>query len=172
VLRVLINQAHIERTFLAPKRIDADNLLRSVRGGGMAWSADFMRVQKFPYVVALLYILFVNPCFFLQRGRRFVHKIESGARQWGCEELAVHWQGRCGPVEVSFTLHSRARFGLPIADRNWQDELRNAEHALQAATEKYHRLRQAFAACQQAVSNLDVSFQCCATVSDLFDIYL
>jgi hypothetical protein len=53
VLRVLINQAHIERTLLAPKRVDADDILKSVRGGGMAWTADFMRVQKFPYVAIL-----------------------------------------------------------------------------------------------------------------------
>jgi hypothetical protein len=52
---VLINQAHIERTLLAPRRVDADNVLKSVNGGGMAWTADFMRVQKFPLVTALLY---------------------------------------------------------------------------------------------------------------------
>jgi structural maintenance of chromosomes protein 6 len=53
VLRVLINQAHIERTLLAHKRADADAILKSVRGGGMAWTADFMRVQKFPCVAGI-----------------------------------------------------------------------------------------------------------------------
>jgi hypothetical protein len=44
-----------------------------------------------------------------------------------------------------------------MANRDWQDELRNAEHALQAATDKHHRLRQAFLACKQAVGTLDAS---------------
>jgi len=44
-----------------------------------------------------------------------------------------------------------------MADRDWQDELRNAEHALQAATDKHHHLRQAFSACKQAVGTLDAS---------------
>lgn len=48
VLRILINQAHIERTYLAETRAEADNILKNVRGGGLAWTADNMRVMIFP----------------------------------------------------------------------------------------------------------------------------
>ncbi|EIN12535.1 P-loop containing nucleoside triphosphate hydrolase protein [Punctularia strigosozonata HHB-11173 SS5] len=48
VLRVLINAAQIERTFITEKRGEADSLLRSVNGGGQAWSADGFRVVKYP----------------------------------------------------------------------------------------------------------------------------
>ncbi|KAG1745864.1 P-loop containing nucleoside triphosphate hydrolase protein [Suillus paluster] len=48
VLRLLINQANIERTVVAPKRLDADNILKGMNGGGVAWAADFMRVHRYP----------------------------------------------------------------------------------------------------------------------------
>jgi hypothetical protein len=55
------------------------------------------------------------------------------------------------------SLRACVRFGLLMADRDWQDELRNAEHALHAATDKHHHLRQAFSACKHAVGTLDAS---------------
>ncbi|KZP04196.1 hypothetical protein FIBSPDRAFT_807094 [Athelia psychrophila] len=48
VLRLLINQFQIERTILAATRGDADHLLQGFSSGGVAWSADGMRVQRFP----------------------------------------------------------------------------------------------------------------------------
>ncbi|KAI0916775.1 hypothetical protein AcW1_007861 [Taiwanofungus camphoratus] len=48
VLRILINQAHIESTFLAPTRAEADRILLEVGRGGVAWSGDLFRVQRFP----------------------------------------------------------------------------------------------------------------------------
>ena len=50
VKRILINQANIERTFLAENRKLADETLMRQPRGGVAWSADNMRVQRFPYV--------------------------------------------------------------------------------------------------------------------------
>jgi structural maintenance of chromosomes protein 6 len=50
VLRILINAAQIERTFVARRRTEADNLLARVQGGGQAWSADGFRVIKYPCV--------------------------------------------------------------------------------------------------------------------------
>ncbi|KAI0051110.1 P-loop containing nucleoside triphosphate hydrolase protein [Auriscalpium vulgare] len=47
VLRVLINQAKIERTLLANTRADADQQLSEVRGGGSGLSADLYRVTRF-----------------------------------------------------------------------------------------------------------------------------
>ncbi|KAG2151338.1 P-loop containing nucleoside triphosphate hydrolase protein [Suillus clintonianus] len=47
VLRLLINQANIERTVVAPKRLDADNILKRMSGGGVAWAADYMRVHRY-----------------------------------------------------------------------------------------------------------------------------
>ncbi|OJA17188.1 hypothetical protein AZE42_00230 [Rhizopogon vesiculosus] len=47
VLRLLINQANIERVVVAPKRLDADNILRGLAGGGVAWAADYMRVHRY-----------------------------------------------------------------------------------------------------------------------------
>lgn len=52
VLRVLINQAHIERTILARTRAEADTMLKSIHGG-TAWSADFFRVTVYPCVPSL-----------------------------------------------------------------------------------------------------------------------
>ncbi|KAI9509233.1 hypothetical protein F5148DRAFT_978695, partial [Russula earlei] len=46
VLRILINQARIERTLLAPTRSAADELLSGVNGGGLCLTADRWRVQR------------------------------------------------------------------------------------------------------------------------------
>ncbi|KAH9990809.1 P-loop containing nucleoside triphosphate hydrolase protein [Russula vinacea] len=47
VLRILINQAKIERTLLAPTRSTADQLLSGIRGGGVCLTADLWRVQRY-----------------------------------------------------------------------------------------------------------------------------
>lgn len=47
VLRILINQAKIERTLLAPTRKAADELLSSLSKGGQCLTADLWRVQRF-----------------------------------------------------------------------------------------------------------------------------
>ncbi|KAH9042087.1 P-loop containing nucleoside triphosphate hydrolase protein [Lactarius pseudohatsudake] len=47
VLRILINQAKIERTLLAPTRKAADDLLSGLNGGGQCLTADLWRVQRF-----------------------------------------------------------------------------------------------------------------------------
>lgn len=119
VLRILINQAHIERMLLAATRANADAILKSFRGGGMAWTADFMRVQRFP---------------------------EGGGSSTKLSRVAD------GDIRNLLFTGKDAAAQL----RQWQEELGNAEPVLQAATEKYHQLRQAFAACQQAISNLDI----------------
>ncbi|GBE84843.1 Structural maintenance of chromosomes protein [Sparassis crispa] len=48
VLRILINRAHIESTFLAPTRLDADGVLLQYGRSGTAWSADLYNVSRFP----------------------------------------------------------------------------------------------------------------------------
>ncbi|KAJ3552318.1 hypothetical protein NM688_g4209 [Phlebia brevispora] len=48
VLRVLINSNNIERTLLASTRADGDNMLVRLGGGGVAWTADFFSVRRFP----------------------------------------------------------------------------------------------------------------------------
>lgn len=55
VLRILINQAKIERTLLAPTRKAADELLSSLKDGslskgGLCLTADLWRVQRFKFV--------------------------------------------------------------------------------------------------------------------------
>ncbi|RDB15207.1 Structural maintenance of chromosomes protein 6 [Hypsizygus marmoreus] len=47
VLRIMINQARIERQVLALTRKEGENILRSMRGGS-AWTKDQFRVQVFP----------------------------------------------------------------------------------------------------------------------------
>ncbi|EGN98431.1 hypothetical protein SERLA73DRAFT_183436, partial [Serpula lacrymans var. lacrymans S7.3] len=47
VLRILVNQANIERTILARSRLEGQQILDSLGGGGTAWTADGMRVQKY-----------------------------------------------------------------------------------------------------------------------------
>ncbi|KAF7795375.1 hypothetical protein EIP86_006532 [Pleurotus ostreatoroseus] len=48
VLRVLINSNSIERTLLASSRREGDQALVSLGGGGVAWTADFFSVRRFP----------------------------------------------------------------------------------------------------------------------------
>ncbi|KAG6815759.1 hypothetical protein H0H87_011596 [Tephrocybe sp. NHM501043] len=49
VLRVLINVAKIERILLTYTRTEAESMLRQLRGGGMAWTAErFLNVRSFP----------------------------------------------------------------------------------------------------------------------------
>lgn len=50
VLRILINQAKIERILLAPTRRAADELLSSIDKGGQCLTADLWRVQRWRYV--------------------------------------------------------------------------------------------------------------------------
>lgn len=57
VLRVLINSANIERTVLAADRKVGDDTLKSLVGGGVAWTADHMRVTRYAYVLSGLFIL-------------------------------------------------------------------------------------------------------------------
>lgn len=51
VLRILINQAKIERILLAPNREDGQQLLETVAGGGSAWTLDYHNPRRFPYVL-------------------------------------------------------------------------------------------------------------------------
>ena len=48
VLRQLINTAHIESQLLAATRREADQLLLSLNGGGVALAAELYRVVRFP----------------------------------------------------------------------------------------------------------------------------
>jgi hypothetical protein len=48
VLRILINQAHIESQILAPTRREAQEILQHLRSGGQAWSHDKFAVRVFP----------------------------------------------------------------------------------------------------------------------------
>jgi hypothetical protein len=53
VERILINQAHIEKIFLAPTRRDGEQVLASARGG-TAWTRDWFRVIQYPLVRLVL----------------------------------------------------------------------------------------------------------------------
>lgn len=48
VLRILINQARIERQLLATLRVEGERNLKSLRSGGSAWTADGFQVRVFP----------------------------------------------------------------------------------------------------------------------------
>jgi structural maintenance of chromosomes protein 6 len=50
VLRILINQAKIERILLAPTRKAADELLSGIERGGQCQTADLWRVQRWRFV--------------------------------------------------------------------------------------------------------------------------
>lgn len=61
VLRILINQAKIERTLLAPTRNAADELLRGMHAGGQCLTADLWRVQRYGSVsLALIWIFCIT----------------------------------------------------------------------------------------------------------------
>ncbi len=65
MLRIFINQAKIESVLLAETRREGDqNLLKLVRGG-ICWSADFYRVQRYPLVLFTINLaLFIDYSFF------------------------------------------------------------------------------------------------------------
>ncbi len=63
VLRILINQAMIERVFLARKYKDADEMCKSSRQGGVAWTADGLRVNVFGYVFSRPVAAFLELAF-------------------------------------------------------------------------------------------------------------
>ncbi|KAJ7600936.1 P-loop containing nucleoside triphosphate hydrolase protein [Mycena floridula] len=48
VLRILINQASIERTLLGRDRREGEQMLRTLPHGGSAWTADGFRLIRFP----------------------------------------------------------------------------------------------------------------------------
>ncbi|KAK0503863.1 P-loop containing nucleoside triphosphate hydrolase protein [Armillaria luteobubalina] len=48
VLRIMINQRGIERMFLAKTRREGEQILRKVRGGGQAWTADGYLLKRYP----------------------------------------------------------------------------------------------------------------------------
>ncbi|KAH8072267.1 P-loop containing nucleoside triphosphate hydrolase protein [Cristinia sonorae] len=48
VLRILINQSHIESTMLAPTRLQGDQMLSRLGRGGLAWTNDMYRVKRYP----------------------------------------------------------------------------------------------------------------------------
>ena len=47
MLRILINQAHIESQILAPTRREGQQMLMALRGGN-AWTLDKFTVRVFP----------------------------------------------------------------------------------------------------------------------------
>src|ERR1700736_398788 len=117
-----------------------------------------MRVQRFPWVIGSFSFVNCRLHFVPQRGRWFFHEAEPSAAQWRSKEPPIHRQRCSWAAKVSPVMNfSYVNYLSPMPDRHWQDELRNAEPALHAATEKYNRLRQAFAACQKAITNLTVS---------------
>lgn len=80
VLRVLINAANIERTTLAADRKLGDDILKSLGGGGVAWTADHMRVTRYPYVRVCLCPAY-HSTRANQRGRWLVHQFAKGKGQ-------------------------------------------------------------------------------------------
>lgn len=50
VLRVMINSAGIEGTYVARSRADLDNILLNTGRGGFGWSADLYTVRRFQSV--------------------------------------------------------------------------------------------------------------------------
>ena len=65
VLRVIINSAGIESTYVARTRAELDNILLSTGRGGFGWSADLYTVRRFPLVS--------SPCFRGMRADLKVH---------------------------------------------------------------------------------------------------
>ena len=49
VLRILINMASIERTFLAETRPEGQDIVDGQRHGGVVWTADLYRIQSYGY---------------------------------------------------------------------------------------------------------------------------
>jgi len=64
-LRILINQAHIENLILAETRRDAERTLRTLRGGGVAWSADKFIVRVYPCVFFFSHRFYGGPVLIL-----------------------------------------------------------------------------------------------------------
>ena len=60
VLRILINQAKIERNLLAPTRSKADELLRGTKDGGLCMTADLWRVQRYKFVSLFFIWIFLH----------------------------------------------------------------------------------------------------------------
>ena len=59
VVRVLINSNQIEKTVLATTRTEAEDILRS-HSRHHVWTANGLRVQRFPYVVSARSSILVN----------------------------------------------------------------------------------------------------------------
>ncbi len=53
VLRILINQARIEKMFLAKTRREGEDMLRSYGRAGTAWTADGFLLRRFPYAASI-----------------------------------------------------------------------------------------------------------------------
>ena len=49
VKRILINNHRIERIFLAPTRLEGQNII-DAEHSGLAWTQDLFRVQNYGYV--------------------------------------------------------------------------------------------------------------------------
>ena len=72
VLRVIINSAGIESTYVARTRAELDNILLSTGRGGFGWSADLYTVRRFPLVSSLCFrgMRLISWC--IQGGRWFI----------------------------------------------------------------------------------------------------
>jgi hypothetical protein len=67
VLRILINQAKIERTLLTPTRSAADELLIGTERGGQCLTADLWRVQRYRFVSPYPHLYILHNTILFQR---------------------------------------------------------------------------------------------------------
>lgn len=136
VLRLLINQANIERTVVAPKRLDADNILKRMNGGGVAWAADYMRVHRYA---------------------------EGGGQSIKLQRLPPNDPRNM--MFTSSDSASVLRFVDIVRSHNhaesfystWQENLQNAEGECKAAQEEAAQFRQQFQALAREINGMNVS---------------
>ncbi|KAI0061628.1 P-loop containing nucleoside triphosphate hydrolase protein [Artomyces pyxidatus] len=126
VLRILINQANIERTLLARTRKEADEQLKEIRGGGVGVAADMYRVRRYPdgggQSSPIQVVRSGDP-----RNLLFTNEdADSQLRRW--QEHAQQADAKCREINKR-TLESRQQF----------TELQKAAEACKAQAGRLHR---------------------------------
>lgn len=135
VLRLLINQANIERTVVAPKRLDADNILKRMNGGGVAWAADFMRVHRYA-----------------EGGGQSIklHRLPPN------DPRNMMFTSSDSASVLRFVDIVRSHNHVKLFCSTWQGNLRDAEGECKAAQEEAVQLRQQFQTLTREINGMNV----------------
>ncbi|KII86908.1 hypothetical protein PLICRDRAFT_164325 [Plicaturopsis crispa FD-325 SS-3] len=141
VLRVLINQARIERTFMARTRGEADELLSTVPGGGTAITTDLFKVVRFSEgggsSTTVSGLRRDDPRHMLFHDKNVANQLQ----QWQDQKAAAEaqYQTAVEAINRARTVHSeasRALNALNIQDKQAYDRVRSAKAAHSALQEE------------------------------------